>query len=177
MKTIVWTLLIAVNLSALATQVEANERYKPANYSLTEPSPPDEEMTNEQEDPAELLVNHGLDYLGIRYRRGGSNPKTGLDCSGLVQNVFSQSLGLQLPRTAAAMARMGDKIERDELKPGDLVFFNTARRANSHVGIYVGGGQMLHAPSSGGVVRIEDIGKKYWRTRFNGARRLLASGS
>lgn len=122
---------------------------------------------------AQSLINQGMEYLGIRYRFGGSSPETGLDCSGLVQNVFRNALGLDLPRTARDMARMGEKVGFNDLKPGDLVFFNTMRRAFSHVGIYVGDGQFLHAPASGGEVRIEEIGKSYWTNRFNGARRLV----
>jgi cell wall-associated NlpC family hydrolase len=122
---------------------------------------------------AQDLVNQGMGYLGIRYRLGGTSPETGLDCSGLVRNVFSKALGLDLPRTAREMAAQGQKVGRDDLKPGDLVFFNTMRRAFSHVGIYVGDGQFLHAPSSGGQVRIEDMSHRYWAKRFNGARRVL----
>lgn len=122
---------------------------------------------------AQDLINQGMSYLGIRYRFGGSSPETGLDCSGLVQNVFRNAIGLDLPRTAREMASLGDKIGRQELKPGDLVFFNTMRRAFSHVGIYVGDGQFLHAPSRGGGVRVEDMSSSYWAKRFNGARRLL----
>ncbi|CAL94820.1 C40 family peptidase [Azoarcus olearius] len=122
---------------------------------------------------AQELINQGMSYLGIRYRFGGSSPESGLDCSGLVQNVFRNALGLDLPRTAREMSNLGDKIGRQELKPGDLVFFNTMRRAFSHVGIYVGDGQFLHAPSRGGGVRVEDMGTSYWAKRFNGARRLL----
>jgi cell wall-associated NlpC family hydrolase len=122
---------------------------------------------------AQDLISLGMDYLGIRYRLGGTRPETGLDCSGLVQNVFRNALGLDLPRTAREMARMGNKIGYQDLKPGDLVFFNTMRRAFSHVGIYVGEGRFLHAPASGGAVRLEQIDKGYWTRRFNGARRLL----
>ncbi|HRP96311.1 MAG TPA: NlpC/P60 family protein [Rhodocyclaceae bacterium] len=124
--------------------------------------------------PAYRLIEQSKAYLGVRYRRGGTSRETGLDCSGLVQNVFRSALGLDLPRTASDMARLGLKVGRDELQPGDLVFFNTTRRANSHVGIYVGDGQFLHAPSSGGVVRIETMNQRYWISRFNGARRLVA---
>jgi cell wall-associated NlpC family hydrolase len=119
------------------------------------------------------LVNRGMSYLGIRYRFGGTSPETGLDCSGLVQNVFRSALGLDLPRTAREMAKLGDKVSMSDLKPGDLVFFNTMRRAFSHVGIYLGDGRFLHAPSRGGRVRIEEMDTRYWATRFNGARRLL----
>jgi cell wall-associated NlpC family hydrolase len=121
---------------------------------------------------AQELVFEGLGYLGIPYRRGGSSPETGLDCSGLVQQVFRGALGLDMPRTAAQMAKMGDRINKDELKPGDLVFFNTMRRTFSHVGIYIGDNQFIHAPSSGGKVRVEDMSQNYWTKRFNGARRV-----
>ena len=119
------------------------------------------------------LVNQAMGYLGIRYRFGGTSPETGLDCSGLVLNVFRNAIGLDLPRTATEMSRMGENISRQELKPGDLVFFNTMRRAFSHVGIYLGDGQFVHAPSSGGKVRIENLGNSYWAARFNGARRIV----
>ncbi len=122
---------------------------------------------------AQELINQGMGYLGIRYRLGGTSPETGLDCSGLVQNVFRNALGLDLPRTAREMASLGDKVGLNDLKPGDLVFFNTMRRAFSHVGIYLGDGRFLHAPASGGKVRIEEMDKAYWTQRFNGARRLL----
>jgi len=123
------------------------------------------------------LVDQAMGYLGIRYRFGGTSPETGLDCSGLVMNVFRNAIGLDLPRTASEMARMGDNIGRQELKPGDLVFFNTMRRAFSHVGIYLGDGQFVHAPSSGGKVRVENMANSYWAERFNGARRLIDDGS
>jgi cell wall-associated NlpC family hydrolase len=126
---------------------------------------------------AEQLVDQALDYLGVRYRSGGTSPETGLDCSGLVLNVFRNAIGFDLPRTAAEMARMGDKIGRKDLKPGDLVFFNTMRRTFSHVGIYLGDGKFVHAPSSGGKVRVEAISTNYWSKRFNGARRLIDEGS
>ena len=123
------------------------------------------------------VVSHGMDYLGVRYRYGGTSRSTGVDCSGLVLNVFQHSVGMRLPRTAAEQARAGVRVSRDQLKPGDLVFFNTSRRANSHVGIYIGNNRMLHAPRSGGVVRIEDISKKYWATRYNGARRIIVASA
>ena len=125
-------------------------------------------------DLAQELIGHGMAYLGIRYRLGGTSPETGFDCSELVQRIYRNAAGLDLPRTAADMARLGQKIRREELRPGDLVFFNTMRRTFSHVGIYVGDGRFLHAASGGGVVRMDAIGKHYWTTRFNGARRLLS---
>jgi cell wall-associated NlpC family hydrolase len=133
-------------------------------------------VLGEYTDVAEQLVDEALSYLGIRYRFGGTSPATGLDCSGLVLNVFRNAVGLDLPRTAREMAKLGDQVGRQDLKPGDLVFFNTMRRTFSHVGIYLGEGKFVHAPSTGGKVRIESISTRYWAQRFNGARRLLDEG-
>ena len=119
------------------------------------------------------LMDEAMGYLGIRYRRGGSTPETGLDCSGLVMNVFRNAIGLDLPRTAKEMSRVGESVKRQELKPGDLVFFNTMRRTISHVGIYLGNGQFVHSPSRGGKVRVEDMADSYWAKRFTGARRVI----
>ncbi len=120
------------------------------------------------------LIETGFGYLGIRYRWGGTGPEFGgFDCSGLVKKVFGDSLGISLPRTAAEMAKVGDKIGKRSLIPGDLVFFNTMNRAFSHVGIYLGNSQFLHAPSTGGAVRIENMNTSYWLKRFNGGRRVI----
>ncbi len=120
------------------------------------------------------LIDTGLSYLGIRYRRGGNGPETGgFDCSGLVKKVFGTSMGLSLPRTAGEMAKVGDKVSKQGLIPGDLVFFNTMNRAFSHVGIYLGNSRFLHSPAAGGVVRIESMDVNYWRKRFNGGRRVV----
>ncbi len=120
------------------------------------------------------LIDTGLGYLGIRYRRGGDGPESGgFDCSGLVKKVFVSSMGLSLPRTAAEMAKIGDKVNKQGLIPGDLVFFNTLNRAFSHVGIYLGESRFLHSPTTGGVVRVENMDVSYWRKRFNGGRRVV----
>lgn len=121
------------------------------------------------------LVLRALSLLGVNYKFGGSSPDTGLDCSGLVRHVFREAAGLGLPRRAVDISKAGEVIRKDELKPGDLVFFNTLRRAFSHVGIYIGNGQFVHAPSRGGGVRVEDMSDRYWRKRFNGARRMLSA--
>jgi cell wall-associated NlpC family hydrolase len=128
-----------------------------------------ERYTNGTQD----LILKGLELVGIDYRRGGVNPDSGLDCSGFVQFVFQDALGKLLPRTAREQSKVGDKIDRSELKPGDLVFFNTLRGAFSHVGIYLGDNHFMHAPSTGGEVRVEDMGKNYWVKRYNGARRVV----
>ncbi len=118
------------------------------------------------------LVLRTLSLLGVNYRFGGNSPDTGLDCSGLVRHVFREAVGLVLPRRAEEISHRGERIEPAQLKPGDLVFFNTLRRAFSHVGVYIGNNQFVHAPSSGGSVRIERMDQVYWSRRFDGARRI-----
>jgi cell wall-associated NlpC family hydrolase len=122
---------------------------------------------------AQELIIKGLEFVGVRYRRGGTDPDTGLDCSGFVRTVFQESLGMMLPRSAAQMSEVGQKISANDLRPGDLVFFNTMKRAFSHVGIYVGNNQFVHSPRPGGEVRVEDLRQSYWIQRYNGARRVL----
>lgn len=114
-----------------------------------------------------------LDLVGIRYRRGGTTPETGFDCSGFVGHVFREGLGLYLPHNAKQISKTGEAVAKAELQPGDLVFFNTMRRAFSHVGIYLGDNKFVHAPRVGGKVRIEDMNESYWKKRFNGARRVI----
>ncbi|ARP75785.1 C40 family peptidase [Bordetella genomosp. 6] len=118
------------------------------------------------------LVSEALGQLGVRYRFGGISPDTGFDCSGLVAYTAERSLGLKLPRISADIARWGTNIDRKELRPGDLVFFNTLGRRYSHVGIYMGENRFIHSPSSGGVVRVENMTVAYWAKRYNGARRI-----
>jgi cell wall-associated NlpC family hydrolase len=122
--------------------------------------------------PVETTLDKALDLLGIRYRWGGNKPETGFDCSGFVRHVFQEGLGLDLPRSARDQSRTGEPVAKDQLQPGDLVFFNTMRRAFSHVGIYLGDDLFVHAPHRGGRVRVEDMSGRYWTKRFNGARRV-----
>lgn len=124
--------------------------------------------------PGAEVVMQALANVGKPYRWGGSDPAEGFDCSGLVAHVYDDALGMKLPRTSRAMSQRGSHVKRAELAAGDLVFFNTSRRAFSHVGIYIGRGRFVHAPSSGSVVRVERITNRYWSSRFNGARRLVA---
>ncbi|MEY2861951.1 MAG: hypothetical protein RL392_2409 [Pseudomonadota bacterium] len=121
---------------------------------------------------ASELVVSALGFLGVPYRRGGSNAETGFDCSGFVRAIYEQTAGLILPRRADQQAAATEKIDKSDLQPGDLVFFNTMRRAFSHVGIYVGNGKFIHAPKPGAQVRVEDMGVSYWANRFDGARRV-----
>jgi hypothetical protein len=109
-------------------------------------------LVRQVRDTASDLVISAMNFLGVPYRRGGNSPDQGFDCSGFTRHIFERSLGLVLPRRADEQARQAGllAVDRDELKPGDLVFFNTMRRAFSHVGIYVGEGKFIHAPRSGG---------------------------
>lgn len=124
---------------------------------------------------ASQLVMNAMGFLGVPYLYGGNSAETGFDCSGFVRAVYQQSLGKILPRRSHEQAAATRVIERTELKPGDLVFFNTMRRAFSHVGIYVGDGKFIHAPRAGAEVRVEDMRGSYWQKRFNGARRVIDS--
>lgn len=123
------------------------------------------------------LVEAAMGALGVPYRRGGNTYDSGFDCSGFVRAVYEQTLGLMLPRNAAQQAAATHQIERSELQPGDLVFFNTLRRAFSHVGIYVGDSKFIHSPRPGAAVRIEDMRVNYWSRRFDGARRVISQGA
>jgi cell wall-associated NlpC family hydrolase len=114
-----------------------------------------------------------MNFVGVRYRRGGTTAETGFDCSGFTRYVFENSLGLVLPRKADEQAKAPGliAIKREDLKPGDLVFFNTMKRTFSHVGIYIGDNRFIHAPSQGKDVRTDDLSFAYWAKRYTGARR------
>ena len=118
------------------------------------------------------LIGQAMAFLGVNYRYGGTSAETGFDCSGFVRATFEKARGYVLPRRAADQAAATTTIAKEELKPGDLVFFNTMRRAFSHVGIYIGDGKFIHAPRAGSSVRVEDMHSSYWTSRFNGARRV-----
>lgn len=123
---------------------------------------------------ASELVMNAMGFLGVPYRRGGNSAETGFDCSGFVRAMYQQTVGLILPRSADQQAAATRTIDKSELRPGDLVFFNTMRRTFSHVGIYIGDNKFIHSPRSGSEVRVEDMRMGYWQTRFNGARRVDA---
>ncbi len=113
--------------------------------------------------------------LGVDYRYGGNSPVTGFDCSGLVAYVFREAWGIRLPHNTRAQSEAGVRVSLAELRPGDLVFYDTDKRPFSHVGIYMGNGQFVHAPKSGARVRVESLESSYWTRRFNGARRIEPS--
>ena len=132
-----------------------------------------ESVRNTVRDTASDLVMTAMNFLGVPYVRGGISEETGFDCSGFTRHIFENSIGLALPRRADEQARSAGllAINRAELKPGDLVFFNTMKRTFSHVGIYVGDDKFIHAPRTGSEVRIEDMRQSYWARRYTGARR------
>jgi len=132
---------------------------------------------NQLQNQASDLVVGAMGFLGVPYKRGGNNADMGFDCSGFVKAMFEQTVGLVLPRSAAQQAAATQTIDRSELRPGDLVFFNTMRQAFSHVGIYVGNGKFIHSPKPGAEVRVEDMGMAYWARRFDGARRVNQAGN
>jgi cell wall-associated NlpC family hydrolase len=118
------------------------------------------------------MLSDALELVGIRYRRGGSSPESGFDCSGFVSHVFQEGLGLYLPHSAQEMSKAGSPVAREDLKPGDLVFFATVRKTISHVGIYLGDNLFVHAPRPGAKVRVDSMVSQYWLNHFHGARRL-----
>jgi cell wall-associated NlpC family hydrolase len=136
-------------------------------------APAGQKMLDRVRERAADMVLTALNFVGVRYQRGGNSEEAGFDCSGFTRLVFSNSIGLLLPRRADDQAYAPGLVDvrRQDLQPGDLVFFNTLKRTFSHVGIYIGGNRFVHAPRPGGEVRTEDMGFAYWQSRFTGARR------
>ncbi|VVE08798.1 Murein DD-endopeptidase MepH [Pandoraea eparura] len=165
-----------------AQNVAANVAANPATSGASDAAPqaPVEEsrvqraqkLLSNVTDKASDVVLGALNYIGVRYKYGGNTPDSGLDCSGFVRYVFQDTLNFMLPRRAEEMSQVGERIAKNDLKPGDLVFFNTMRRSFSHVGIYIGGDKFVHAPATGGKIRVEDLRESYWSARYNGARRV-----
>ena len=119
------------------------------------------------------VVMYAMSLIDTGYRFGGKNPEAGLDCSGMVSYIFERAAGLKVQGSAADIARRGRPVERHALRPGDLVFFNTLNRPFSHVGLYIGEGRFVHAPSTNGRVRIEHMTNRYFAQRYEAARTLL----
>jgi cell wall-associated NlpC family hydrolase len=153
----------ALVLSGCSTAPRLHDRVAAA------PTDPVAAGASSEQSEAALIA---LSLVGTRYAAGGGSPETGFDCSGLVAYVFARSMQLRLPRNTFDLARASAAVEPGELRPGDLVFYNTQRRAFSHVGIYLGESRFVHAPSTGGAVRIEAMDLRYWAQRFDGARRV-----
>ncbi len=165
MRKFFYSLFVAMSLASAVVTASATEAVRKAD----EPQSFFERYTNAAQD----VILQGLKLVGVRYRFGGNDEDSGLDCSGFVRLVFKDSLGAQLPRTAAEMSQVGQRVDTSQLKPGDLVFFNTMRRTFSHVGIYLGDNHFLHAPRTRAEVRVENMEDSYWIKRYNGARRII----
>ena len=174
-------LVVAMMCPALA-MAAPDERLDPVSQLLLErglipaesaKQPASASLAQKFRDGASDMVITAMNFLGVPYRMGGSSDTGGFDCSGFTRHIFEMSLGLVLPRRVDDQASAAGLVEvqRDELRPGDLVFFNTLRRTFSHVGIYIGDGKFIHSPSSGATVRVDDMRFAYWNQRFTGARR------
>lgn len=118
------------------------------------------------------LVIYAMSLAETPYQYGGNSARSGFDCSSYVGHVYREVLDIQLPRTTKAISGVGDPLRQSDLRPGDLVFFDTMRRPYSHVGIYVGESKFVHAPKTGSRIRVESMELNYWRSRYNGARRV-----
>ncbi|MDD5181079.1 MAG: C40 family peptidase [Gallionellaceae bacterium] len=129
-------------------------------------------MAGTQNDAMNDLAVFAISLADTSYRHGGDSPETGFDCSGFVRYVFQKSAGWILPRTSLEMSRTGESLEVDQLRPGDLVFFNTQKQLFSHVGIYVGEDRFVHAPSKGKAISLANMHEHYWQSRYDGARRI-----
>lgn len=118
------------------------------------------------------LITLAMALRDVRYKEGGKTPSTGFDCSGFVRYVFSHAIGLDLPHNSRAQFQTGVKVQRADLRPGDLVFFHTrGSKRVSHVGIYLNNGHFIHSPSAGKSVQVSSLNEVYWAHRFVGARR------
>lgn len=119
---------------------------------------------------------YALGLLDVNYQFGGNNPEAGLDCSGMVSFVYKNAVGAVLPHNAAQIAGLSRPVPMEQLQAGDLVFFNTLGKSFSHMGIYLGDGRFIHAPSSKGKIRVESLQTPYFSQRFEGGRSLIAAG-
>jgi cell wall-associated NlpC family hydrolase len=163
--------LLGPSADARATPSGADAVDAPSPTSKTPAATPG--FVQQMRDGASDMVLTAMNFLGVPYKRGGNTEETGFDCSGFTRHIFEKTIGLILPRRADEQAQSASliTIARDELKPGDLVFFNTLKRTFSHVGIYIGENKFIHSPRAGGQVRVEDMRVAYWNQRFTGARR------
>jgi cell wall-associated NlpC family hydrolase len=155
-------------LSACSTIREDVSSPAPAPASTPVTKSNDESQMNN-------LAIYAMSLYETPYQYGGKSRVNGFDCSGFVQYVFQNSLGLQLPRTSAEMGRLGKPLSTAQLKPGDLVFFNTTRKRNSHVGIFIGENRFVHSPKTGKAIMITSLNDQYWNARFDGARRIVSA--
>jgi peptidoglycan DL-endopeptidase LytE len=148
---------------------QANLAASQASFRAVKPEPD----SNTEELPLrERLAEAGFQMLGIRYRFSGTSEKTGLDCSAMVKNLFSK-FNIRLPRSSREQFKEGEKVDRDNLKVGDLVFFSSGGKTPTHVGVYIGNNKFLHAARKAKQVIVSDLNKFWYETRYLGARRIM----
>ena len=166
-----YSLVTSLVFSTLVSQISIAQSAE----EVTAPATPKQsfyrKVAGTVSDSTSSLINNAMQLLGVRYR-WGEKVQTGFDASAFVKYVFKDNLGFLFPAKTDEMSKVGLQISRDNLKPGDLVFFNTLQRENSHVGIYVGENKFIHAPARGSGVRVDDMTTVYWDKRFDGARRV-----
>jgi cell wall-associated NlpC family hydrolase len=144
----------------------------PSSRPLVPEKPPTQASRASNEKGVEVAL-YALGLVDTGYRYGGKNPEAGLDCSGMVSHIYQNTVGLKISGSAADIARQSRPVDRQELRPGDLVFFKTSHRSFSHVGIYIGDARFVHAPSSNGKVRIDRLDDRYYAQRYEAARTLF----
>lgn len=157
-------LLLAALLSACSNHAPSLAPHTPGSVEAFSPAVPE-------------VLFRALGLVGTPYRYGGNTPDSGFDCSGLIGYVYRDAAGIDLPRTTGALQGMAvPQVARQALQSGDLVFFATGGGGKvSHAGIYVGNGRFVHAPSSGGTVRLDSLSNSYWRSSYLNAKRVLDS--
>ena len=163
--------VMALSTALLLAACGGGENVRPA----AKPAPQRTWSDPQPADPAKAnaVLMRAIGLVGTPYRYGGNTPEGGFDCSGLVGYVFRDMLDVRLPRTTRELIAMqGPRIDPQRLASGDLVFFGDAGNVR-HVGIYVGDGRFVHAPSSGGTVRLDRLDGHWWRDHYSGAKRLL----
>ena len=165
------TLLLASSLVVAAPEAEQAAAVKRGS-ELVNLMQLGDQVKSSVGEKTDQMLGKAMSLLGVPYKRGGTSEETGFDCSGFVRHIYETSIGRLLPRRADEQAAATEKIDRNDLHPGDLVFFNTMRRTFSHVGIYIGDGKFIHSPSTGKSVRVDDLREAYWTKRFTGARRV-----
>jgi len=164
------TLVLGVTLIVLMLAACSRPHVRPPAPAASRPA-----TTTHATDTAaaNAVLMRAISLIGTPYRWGGNTPESGFDCSGLVNYVFADVLDLNLPRTSRELAAyQGPRIAKHQLATADLVFFGNGGEV-THVGIYIGDGRFIHAPSSGGTVRLEQLDTRYWTPRYSGARRVL----
>ena len=159
--------IITIYLLCVSAPAYAADEIAPNNDANTLAS-----MSEKVSEKVQEVLLNALNLTGIQYKYGGNSPETGFDCSGFVRYVFKQALNLTLPHNARAMSQIGMQVAQSQLKPGDLVFFNTLKTKFSHVGIYIGDNRFIHSPSAGKEIKVVSMKESYWLNRYNGAVRV-----